>query len=59
MNYILILVNVVIWRKRQEMPGFCCDVDVLSVFTRCEALQMFTAFERNSQDLYFNLFTYI
>ena len=38
------------------MPDFCCDVDVISVFTRCEALQMFTAFERNSQDLYFNLF---
>ena len=36
-----------------------CDVDVISVFTRCGALQMFIAFERNSQDLYFNLFTYI
>ena len=41
------------------MPDFCCDVDVIGVFTWCEALQMVTAFERNSRDLYFNLFTYI
>ena len=37
------------------MPDFSCDVDVISAFTPSGALQMFTASERNLQDLYFNM----
>ena len=39
------------------MPDFSCDVDVFSTFTPCGALQMFTAYERNLQDLRFNMFS--
>ena len=37
------------------MPDFSCDVDVISAFTPSGALQMFTTYERNLQDLYFNM----
>ena len=59
MKYILILVNVADKdeEEKQDMPDFSCDVDVISAFTACGALQMFTAYERNSQDLCFNLFS--
>ena len=36
------------------MPDFSCDVDVINPFTPCGVLQMFTAYERNLQDLCFN-----
>ena len=29
------------------MPDFHCDVDVISAFTPCGVLQMFTAYEQN------------
>ena len=38
------------------MPDVSCDVDVISAFTLCGALEMFTAYERNLQDLCFNMF---
>ena len=37
------------------MPDFSCDVDVISAFPPSGALQMFTTYERNLQDLYFNM----
>ena len=39
------------------MIDFNCDVDVISPFTPCGALQAFTAYERNLQDLFFNMFS--
>ena len=39
------------------MQDFGCDVDFISAFTPCGALQVFTAYERNLQDLYFNMFS--
>ena len=39
------------------MPDFSCDVDVISAFTPCGVLQMFTAYEQNLQDLCFNMFS--
>ena len=39
------------------MPDFSCDVDVISAFTPCGALQAFTAYKRNLQDLCFNMFS--
>ena len=39
------------------MSDFSCGVDVISAFTPCGALQMFTAYERNLQDLCFNMFS--
>ena len=39
------------------MPDFCCDVDVLSVSKLCDALLMFTAYEPNLRDLFFNILT--
>ena len=39
------------------MPDFCCDVDVISIFTPCGALQMFTAYKGNLPDFCFNVFT--
>ena len=41
----------------QDMPGFSCDVDVISVFTLCGALEMFTAYEQDLKDLYVNMFS--
>ena len=38
------------------MPDVCFDVDVISSVAPCGALQMFTAYERNLQDLCFNVF---
>ena len=43
--------------EKHDMPDFSWGVDVSSAFTACGALQMFTAYERNSQDLCFNLFS--
>ena len=39
------------------MPDFCCDVVVIIAFIPCGALPMFTAYERNLQDLRFNMFS--
>ena len=39
--------------KKQNMPDFSCDVDVISAFTAGGVLQMFTAYERNLQVLHF------
>ena len=38
------------WNK--DMPDVSCDVDVISAFTPCGALQAFTAYEQNVQDLF-------
>ena len=38
------------------MPDSSCDVDVLSAFTPCGALQMFRAYKQNLKDLSFNMF---
>ena len=42
-------------KMKRDMPDFSCDVDVISAFTPSGALQMFTTYERNLQDLYFNM----
>ena len=39
--------------KKRNMPDFSCDVDLISAFTEGGVLQMFTAYERNLQDLHF------
>ena len=39
------------------MPDFSCDVDVISAFTPCGALQMLTAYARNLQDVFQYVFT--
>ena len=39
------------------MSNFYCDGDVISAFTPCDAVQIFTADEQNLQDLRFNMFT--
>ena len=39
------------------MPDYSCDVDAISAFTPCAALQMFTAYKRNLQDLWYNMFS--
>ena len=39
------------------MPDFSCDIDVINAFAPCGALQMFTAYKRNLQDLYFDMLT--
>ena len=39
------------------MPDFSSGVDVISAFTPCGALQMFTPYERNLQHLCFNMFS--
>ena len=39
------------------MADFSCDVGVISAFTPCGALQIFTAYEQNLQDLCFNVFS--
>ena len=44
-------------KLNKDMPDFSCDVDVISAFTPCGALQAFTAYERNLQDLCFNMFS--
>ena len=40
-----------------DMPDFSCDFDVISFSTRFGPLQVLTAYERNLQELCFNLFT--
>ena len=47
---------VVVFSMVKEMPDFSYDIDVISTFTPCGALQKFTAYERNLQDLCFNMF---
>ena len=42
---------------KYDMPDIRCDVDVISTFTLCGAIQMFTAYEQNLQDLLFNMFS--
>ena len=37
------------------MPDFSCDLNVISASTPCGALQMFTAYEQNLQDLCFQM----
>ena len=39
------------------MPDFSCDLNVISAFTPCGALQMFTTYEQNLQDLCFQMFS--
>ena len=39
------------------MRDFSCDVDDITAFTPCGALQMFTIYEQNFQNLRFNMVT--
>ena len=42
---------------KKDMPDFSCDADVISAFTLCVALQMFTACDQNLKDLCFHIFS--
>ena len=56
---ILILISVINNNEemKQDMPGFSCDVAVISAFTPVCAFQMFTANEQNLIDLCSNMFS--
>ena len=56
---ILILISVINKNKemKEDMPGFSCDVAVISAFTPVGAFQMFTAYEQNLIDLCSNMFS--
>ena len=41
----------------KDIPDVSCDVNVISAFTSCGALQALTAYKQNLQDLCFNMFS--